>query len=312
MRVVRYTPSLARDWDVFLQSSKNGIFLFRRGYMDYHQDRFEDNSLVFLDEKDEYVAILPASKQGTNLISHGGLTFGGMVTTRRMTVSLMLAAFDAMLCYLTIECFSSLRYKALPHMYHQVPSEEDLYALFRAGARLGKREVTTVIDMRCRLPVSKGRRSGVSKAKRLGVSVRETNEFHAFMAIEAEVLQTRHNAKPVHTAQEIELLATRFPKNIRLFGAYRDQQMCAGAVVYVHDRVAHMQYMAANEIGRECGALDLLICSLLEDAFKEMCYFDFGISTECEGAFLNTGLIAQKEMFGGRAMVHETYDLAII
>lgn len=309
MRAIRYDESHARDWDTFLDGSKNGLFLFKRGYMDYHRARFEDHSLIFSDDNDRWVAVLPASRHGDGLISHGGLTFGGMVCTSRMTTTLMLRAFDALRCYAKSEGIGSLRYKVVPHMYHRLPAEEDLYALFLAGAKVFKREVTSVIDMRQRLPLSKGRKTGISKARRSGVVVRETTDFATFMAIEEQVLSERHNARPTHTISEIELLANRFPGQIRLFAAFLDDEMCAGAVIYAHERVVHAQYLASNHKGRECGALDLLICQLLDEVFAEAPYFDFGISTESNGTYLNVGLIAQKEMFGGRTMIHETLDL---
>ena len=85
--------------------------------------------------------------------------------------------------------------------------------------------------------------------------------------------------------------------------------MCAGVIIFKHDRVAHAQYMATTPIGRECGGLDLIVSTLLNDFYKDIPFFDFGISTEDSGRFLNEGLIAQKEMFGARAMVHDTYEI---
>ncbi|EIA46149.1 hypothetical protein cco111_09042, partial [Campylobacter coli 2680] len=40
-------------------------------------------------------------------------------------------------------------------------------------------------------------------------------------------------------------------------------------------------------------------------------YFDFGISTENGGQFLNHGLISQKEEFGGRGVIYDFYELCI-
>ena len=37
-------------------------------------------------------------------------------------------------------------------------------------------------------------------------------------------------------------------------------------------------------------------------------YFSFGISTEQAGQYLNEGLIAQKEGFGARTVVHDFYE----
>jgi hypothetical protein len=42
-----------------------------------------------------------------------------------------------------------------------------------------------------------------------------------------------------------------------------------------------------------------------------MQYFDFGKSVEDGGWYLNEGLIGQKEGFGGRAVMYDTYKLTI-
>ena len=47
--VERYAPSMAAEWDDFVSRARNATFLFRRGYMDYHADRFNDFSLVARD-----------------------------------------------------------------------------------------------------------------------------------------------------------------------------------------------------------------------------------------------------------------------
>src|ERR1700691_865424 len=76
--VERYTPDRKNEWDAFVSGAKSSTFLFYRDYMDYHQDRFTDHSLmVFRDG--ELAGLLPANlnAKGT-LISHEGLTYGGL------------------------------------------------------------------------------------------------------------------------------------------------------------------------------------------------------------------------------------------
>ncbi len=46
-------------------------------------------------------------------------------------------------------------------------------------------------------------------------------------------------------------------------------------------------------------------------SYYEKKYFDFGISTEKEGHFLNEGLIAFKESFGGSAVIHDFYEISV-
>jgi hypothetical protein len=309
LRVSEYSAASKREWDEFVRGAKNGHFLFFRDYMDYHADRFPDASLMFYDQRDRLVALLPATAREGELSSHAGLTFGGVISGRSMKVELMIDLFTAMCTCLRQSGIREIIYKPVPHIYHQLPAEEDLYALFRFGGRLIRRDVSAAIDRDTRLPFSKGRASGLKQAGRHGLTVEQSTDFSAFMAIEEEVLQARHNASPTHSAAEIETLAARFPGNIKLFAARRGMEMLAGVVIYETERVAHTQYIGAGEEGRRLGALDLIFQYLINDHYSAKEYFDFGTSSKDHGRDLDAGLIQNKESYGARATVLDWYSL---
>ena len=309
VQIQRYRPDLAGAWNTFVAGAKNGLFLFDRGYMDYHADRFDDHSLTFW-SGEKLVGLLPASERSGVLSSHGGLTFGGVITDRRMRAVLMLEVFDALRGYMAAAGLERLTYKAVPHIYHQVPAEEDLYALFRHGARLVRRDISSTVDLRDRVAITKGRKWSTSKALRNDIQVAESQAFGAFMALEAAHLQEKYGVDPTHTAGEMELLAARFPRNIRLFTASRGGELLGGVIVYESRMVAHAQYIASTAAGRELGALDAILAHLMNGEFGATHpYFDFGISTEQGGRCLNAGLIENKESYGARATVHDFYEL---
>jgi len=309
--VNRYTASQKPVWDEFIAQSKNGLFLFHRDYMDYHADRFPDHSLMFFNEDETLLAVMPATAKDSLLSSHAGLTFGGIVSDTRMKTPLMLEIFDALKAFLQTAGFRQLVYKAIPHIYHQVPAEEDLYALYRHGARLFRRDVSSTIDLKEKLSFSKGRKYEIKQAQKYGLEVIQSEDFRSFMAIEEQVLGAKYDLKPVHTATEMQMLAERFPQNIKLFAVRRDEQMLAGVVIYESRNVVHAQYIAATDEGKNTGALDLILSYLINDYYAAKKYFDFGISTENEGRELNVGLIANKQSFGARAVVHDFYELAL-
>ena len=145
-RLVRYTPDRQREWDDFVARSKNGVFLFRRDYMDYHADRFDDHSLMAY-QGGQLIAVLPANRAGDALVSHGGLTYGGFVTGDRARAAGALGLFAALLDHARDVGMRAVVYKPVPHIYHRAPAEEDLYALFRFGARLLRRDVSSAIRM---------------------------------------------------------------------------------------------------------------------------------------------------------------------
>jgi hypothetical protein len=93
-----------------------------------------------------------------------------------------------------------------------------------------------------------------------------------------------------------------------LHEARREDALLAGVLVYDFGSVVHTQYMAASEEGRRLDALSFLLAELIGGIYADRAYFSFGISTEQEGRVLNGGLIAQKEYFGARAVVHDFYE----
>ena len=308
--IVRYESSYKSRWNDFISKSKNGSFLFFRDYMEYHKDRFFDSSLLFF-EDDVLIAVMPANVSGSVLQSHEGLTFGGVTSNKQMRIELMLDVFDSLMEYLSQHRIKTVVYKPIPHIYHTVPAEEDLYALFRYGARLIRRDVSSAIVFDEPIPFSKSRRRGITLAKKSGITITRTDDFEAFMSIEVGVLESKYNVKPTHTSSEITSLAQKFPENIKLFAAYRDEIMLAGVIIYERKPVVHGQYAASSEIGRKMRAADLLWNFLITHYSTEKKYFDFGISTEKGGAYLNSGLAAYKESFGARAVMYDTYEVDV-
>ena len=309
--IKRYNPNDAAAWDAFVDASKNGTFMLKRGYMDYHADRFTDHSLLFYRDE-ELVALLPASGHGEELRSHGGLTYGGMICGYDMKQHIMDDCITALVEYMKSNAINTLLYKSLPYIYHHYPSQEDLYALWRNGAQLVRRDVSSTIEFNenpIKLP--KGRKAQISRAKREGVEIKQSTEFDAFIALENQVLNQYHQTKAVHTGSELALLHSRFPEQIKLYAAMHENEMVAGVLVFVYDKLVHTQYMASSEYGRENGALDLAISTIIEEYQGHKQYLDFGISTEDSGKILNSGLISQKEGFGGRAIVYDFYELKV-
>ncbi len=303
-----YSPTQKSLWNTFNQSAKNGIFLFDRDYMDYHSDRFKDNSLLFF-EDDKLLALLPLNAQGGTLYSHQGLTFGGFIVGDSMRQTKMLECFSSLREYMRDCGFERLFYKVLPYTYHQNPAQEDLYALFRNQARLYRTDCSTTIDLRNSFKMSELRKRGVKKANKEGVEIEHSLDFSSFIALANEVLQDKHNTKAVHSTEELSLLHSRFMDNIKLFVAKKNQEILAATLLFIYPNLIHTQYLAVNDKGREIGALDLLLKTLIDIYADSKTYFDFGISTESNGTFLNTGLISQKEGFGGRTITHQFYEL---
>ena len=308
MKAVLYTQEKENEWNEFVKNAKNSLFMFNRSFMEYHKDRFTDNSLLFYDEE-ELVALLPASIKENRLYSHGGLTYGGFITNTKMKQHHMNECFECLKEYMQQNKIESILYKTIPYIYHKQGAQEDIYSLFVNGAAIEKIEPATVINLKDPLKMPKGRKAQVSRAKREGVEIVESTDFNTFIELENSVLSEHHNTKAVHTGEELELLHNRFPENIKLYASMYKGKMIAGTVLFIYDTVVHTQYLAANEEAREIGALDYVVASVIEKYKETKAYLDFGISSEEGGKVLNEGLIFQKEGFGGRTIVYQTFSM---
>lgn len=308
MEIRRYRREDKELWNSFVSKARNATFLFDRNYMDYHADRFDDNSFMFY-HKGKLKAVLPANVAGDTLYSHQGLTYGGLLLDKKATVEDVLECFDSLNSWLRENGISKVVYKALPWIYQQYPSEEDLYALtWKCKAQLISRNIASTIVIDNKLNFAESRKSGIRKALSLNIEVGESNDVDGFWHVLEDNLGNRYNAKPVHTASEMKLLMSRFPNNIKLYVAKMNGEIVGGTLIYVTPQVVHTQYISASVEGKKHGALDLLFDYIINKVYANCRYFDFGKSTEQGGAYLNEPLIFQKEGFGGRGVCYDWYQ----
>ena len=317
--LVEYEPRLESAWDQHVRSSRNGTFLIERSYMEYHSDRFTDASILALSShNNEILAVLPANQHlaggGAVLASHGGLTYGGWITSDRVTASTMLEIFALLREYIVDRGYRKLIYKPVPRIFHTRYADEDQYALFMNDASLIRVEAGSAIDLLAPLPWNKGKKHSLSKSRRAGISVELSHDFDRFIEL-VELALVKHNARPTHTASELALLSGRFPENIKLYFARMPSRdpvaVCSAVLVFDAGAALHCQYIASNEHGRAHGGVEAIIDHLLRTCCVGKRALSFGISTEQAGRYLNSGLQAQKEGFGARLVPHYLYEMAV-
>ncbi len=313
MKISRYSHSIKSEWDAFVDASKNGTFLFRRDYMEYHADRFPDHSYVFTDDDGRIVALLPATlREGRVLSSHAGLTYGGLVLSDRTSGVNPLVMFDMLREEMRKEELCKLIYKAIPHIYHRQGAEEDLYALFRNNAVLSVRNLSTAINLRNPIASSRLGKRAEKRQRKGNISVNEVESCRSFWDIIIEDRRIRHNVRPVHTAAELDYLKSRFPDNILFYTACDEAgEVLGGAVIYLDRGVIHLQYAACTQRGKDMYAADVIYHELIFNTLPGNAWFDFGISNEDAGRYLNEGMVHHKEEFGGRSVVYDIYEMEV-
>jgi hypothetical protein len=307
--VKRYEKNDCTNWNAFIGQAKNATFLFHRDFMEYHSNRFVDYSLVVLDGE-KWVAVLPANVVGNQIFSHQGLTYGGLVYNEKLKLASVLEIFKSILSFLNENKIEKLQLKLLPSIYHQKPAEELNYALFLGEAQLIRRDTLAVLDLSQQNNLSKLRKRSIQKGISNDFVIKEVNDFEDFWnEILIPNLAQKHQAKPVHSLEEIAKLKALFPENIRQFNVYENEIIVAGTTIFESQNVVHSQYISGREDKNELGGLDLLFQQLISETFKNKRFFDFGISNENQGRKLNEGLSYWKESFGASTIVQDFYEV---
>lgn len=311
LEIIRYTEEYKNKWDDLVRHSRNGTFLFLRDYMDYHSNRFIDCSYMIL-KKGKLEGVIPGNLNKNSFISHEGLTFGGLISSPKLRTNDVIETFNLLNKELYKNGILEIIYKPVPLIYHSIPAQEDIYALFLNKAEKIGSQISSAIYQNRKLDFCELRKRGLRRSRRNLVQIHESHNLSAFYEILENNLIQKYNTKPVHSIQEIELLISLFPENIKLYIAEQHGIITAGVILYLTDNVVHVQYISATEIGKEIGALDMLFDKLINSDYRHIPVFDFGHSTERMGYYLNDNLVFQKEGFGGRGIVYETYKYNIL
>ena len=89
-------------------------------------------------KKNTLRALFPASlhEAEDEVRSHGGLTYGGLLLGKHGHTAEVGNMLSAIMSYYSQFAVEKLRVRPIPHIYHEFPSEEELYWFFRLGAKL--------------------------------------------------------------------------------------------------------------------------------------------------------------------------------
>ena len=263
--IKRYTPQDKTIWDQYVSKARNATFLFYRDYMDYHSNRFHDYSLMFF-KNGRLHSLLPAHSSDDTFYSHFGLTYGGLIMDINVTIAETCQLFECLNNYLRLKGFRHVQYKAIPWIYHQVPSEEDLYALFwKCGAKLSTRNVGTTIFIQQNLKWRRNHLRQLKKARLNGITVQRGADIAEFWPVLEQHLWQRYQSKPVHSLAEMQLLQSRFPNNIIQYNAYKEGHIVGGITIYLSHNVVHAQYSSGNAEGMALGAMEIIYDKIMHE-----------------------------------------------
>jgi hypothetical protein len=296
-------------WNAFVKQAKNATFLFDRDFMEYHQDRFDDFSLLIF-KKDKLVAVLPANRVGETLFSHQGLTYGGLVLLPNSKLEAVINILRSVLEYLNENGIVKLVLKAIPSIYCDYASDEIDYLAFICQGKVIMKNNIAVIALKNKLLFSKSRRECINRGKKNSLIIKEETCLDTFWnELLIPNLNEKYASKPVHTIEEIMFLKTKFPENIRHFNVYYGEALVCGTTLFVTAKVAKAQYLAGCDKNNALGSIDFLYDFLIKEVAKDKLFFDFGPSHEDNGLKIVKNINFWKESFGSHSVVQNFYEI---
>ena len=313
--VVKYSQEYQDVWDEFVWSANNGTIFHTRKFLTYHPpERFTDHSLIFKDNG-KIVAVFPAVdiilNDKRNLMSHRGASYGGFVTRSTLSIKNAFELVERLIVHSQKANFEIIDLTPPPQIYLFRPSNYIEFALIQNGFTYRKREISSVIPLDFKQDeilsiFNEGSRRAVRRAQKLGVMVREADAYPDFYRILEKNLRLRHNVKPTHTLDELLILKKIYPERIKLFGAFIENTMIAGVVMFIcNPKVVLAFYISHNDDYQQYRGVNLLFYEIIAWGISEGYNFlDFGIFTVNEDP--NWGLARFKESFGAQGVFRDS------
>ena len=320
IEIALYNENEHGFWDEFVINANNGTIFHERKFLNYHpKGRFKDHSLVFF-EKGKPLAVFPAVDAEIDgkrmLISHRGSSYGGIVQPMNQGVEKNMKIIRALNKYAEELGFESVIMTLPPDIYNHQLNNYLEFACFKQGYTYLKREISSVLKLEDHIDKNLAKfksthRTAYRRGVKMGVEVRESNDYEAFYAILENNLNIRHGVTPTHTLKELKKLKKLYPQSIRLYGAYLEETMIAGIVMFdANEMVTLAFYISHDEAYQEYRGVNVLFKEVIEDSIKRgFQYLDYGIFTV--NMEPNYGLARFKENFGAGGVFRDTLKLEL-
>ncbi|NPE27342.1 GNAT family N-acetyltransferase [Methanococcoides sp. SA1] len=307
-------------WDGFVENSVNGTIFHTRKFLSYHpDDRFVDYSVEFY-KKNKLFSVFPAVDFQFNdkrtLLSHRGSSYGGFVYEEGISIREAYDLVEDLVSFAKQEKFEQIMMTLPPIIYERRLSNYIDFALIKNKFQYLKRDVSSIVRLEKTIEENVAKfkqtnRTAFRKAEKLGVEIRQTEDYAEFYDILKHNLKIRHNVQPTHTLDELIKLKNMYPDKIRFFGAYVKNEMVAGVVMFdCNPEVTLAFYISHKESMQEFRGVNLLFYHIIKDSIeKGFQYLDFGIFTV--NMEPNFGLGRFKEGFGSSGVLRDSFILEL-
>lgn len=311
------TPISSKTWDSFVKSSDNGTMFHEHVFLGYHPEgRFKDHSLYFT-RNNKLFAVFPAIEANRNgkkiLNSHGGASYGGFVYPEQLNIRDAFLLVEKLIDYAKENTFDAIQLTLPPLIYSKHISNYIDFALIKHDFTYLKREISSVVDFSFEnehtllKQFRPEARTAIKKSVKSGIIIKECDNFSEYYEILKKNLLMRHGVQPTHSLDELLLLKKKYPKEIRLWGAFLDNTLIAGVCNFsANSKVVLAFYISHDEDYQEYRAVNQLFYEIMKQyKYEGFSFLDFGIFTV--NMEPNWGLGRFKENFGSRGIFRDTF-----
>ncbi len=317
--IKKYSANDCNIWDEFIGKSINGTIFHEKNFLNYHSEiKFIDNSLLFY-EKGNLKAIFPAAliqKDNLKILkSHPGSSYGGLVIEKNIGLKKSFELVEALIDYSKENNFNQIEFRQAEKIFNIKQCDEIDFALLHNGFLREAEELSTCYDLsnysgkkskdilasfdiKAR---NKFRQSLKYNLKSRQLNIDEVEKFYYILSTNL----TKHNAKPVHSVEDMKYLLSQYPNRVKIIGVFEGNELIAGYFILNINKMGwHIFYAAIDYNKSDLRPLNFGFVNLVEYVISQGGrYLNYGISTEQGGKFINWNLFEFKEAFNGSSIL---------
>lgn len=314
----KYVEGDYEKWNQFVEDGINGTIFHRLDFLDYHGEKFKDNSHHLIWENGpKFYALLPLAvfvENGKCIAkSPFGASWGGFVHSGNLSLKNAILIVNELIDYLKSIRVDEIIFTPTPQLYYKRNNNFFEFAMLTAGFKLINRDIIHVVDLqeftdtwdildsKCRNQVRKG-----NQLFDINKDV-EVSQVYSIIREDKERLK----ANITHTKAELEYL-NGVLGSVSFDLAINKSDSSKACVCYFKctDNVILTFYMAQETLARGKNGLNSLVFNgMLNAKNKGYKYFDFGTSS-AGGKIINIGVSDFKESFGAKGFFRDTYKLS--
>lgn len=306
----KYAEEKINEWDEFVKFSSASTLHSSRKFLNYHQKKFNDSSLMFY-QKNHLVGVLPGVIKEKTYISHPGASYGGLIYKEGLKINYLFEIHEQILNFCRENGVCKLEFRFPYSIISKHYYDAYKYILNNHPSTVYK-EVSQFIDLlkfKDKNYFSENFTRIIKKNSELITSITKNyNDIENFYNILSENL-IKHNTKPTHELSELNYLIENLDEKVLLFVTKdSNSNIVSGSLaIQLNNETSHLFYLGTN--------IEYLSYSPLVNTVHDVAkyfksenfrFLNLGISTESKGSTLNSGLNNFKEKFNTSATSRET------